>query len=284
MTASDGVLVKSLSVACPLCESSEAREEMARQKYRLVRCGVCGLVYSDRLDIPIGLYDQAYDNHAFYQAYFRQANKARRRRIHIAWAWRQFFRHSTLPGGRLLDIGCATGAFLLAAKNRGWNSLGIDISEAAAEVARDVSGVDVQVGTLEACAFPVDMFDAVTAWEVLEHLADPRSFLKDIYRVLKPGGVVALSTPNWRSPWERKTLDDNRRPPYHLTFWSAGPITRLLLESGFTDVVTREKPVAWTEEVGRFKWAYLPIAIIRSMVFSQKGNRLVVFGRKPDSN
>ena len=225
------------------------------------------------------MYEQAYDHHASYQGYFSQAQEARRNRIHIAWAWRYFFRHA-IPGGRLLDIGCATGAFLLAAKNRGWNPQGLDVSPGAAQMARDVVGVDVGVGTLESFAFPGAMFDAVTAWEVLEHVPDPKSFLKEINRVLKPGGVVALSTPNWRSPWERRTKDDNRRPPYHLTYWSAEPITRLLLDSGFTDVMTREKPIAWAEEVGRFKWVYLPIAIIRSVVFSQRGNRLFGFGRK----
>lgn len=54
---------------------------------------------------------------------------------------------------------------------------------------------------------------AVTAWEVLENLAVPRDFLKDIYRILKPGGTVSLSTPNWQSSWERGAKDDNRRPP-----------------------------------------------------------------------
>lgn len=282
MSSSNCELTRCVTLACPLCGSSEAREEMTRQKYRLVRCGVCDLVYSDRLHIPSALYDQCYVEHPFYQAYFRQAKEAHYCRIHIAWAWRHFFRHTIPSGARLLDIGCATGTFLLAAKNHGWNPQGLDISQAAVEVARHVSGVEVLVGTLETCGFHGNTFDAVTAWEVLEHLADPRDFLKDIYRLLKPGGTVALSTPNWQSPWERGTKDDNRRPPYHLTFWSAGPIIRLLLDSGFTDVVTREKPIAWAEEVGRLKWIYLPIAIIRSLVFSQRGNRLVAFGRKPD--
>ena len=281
MTVPTGVPAEHLTAKCPLCESSDAQNEMRRQNYRLVRCGACDLVYSECLDVPSALYDQAYDHHAAYQWYFRQAQELQRGRIHIAWAWRYFFRHVT-PGGRLLDIGCATGAFLLAAKNRGWNTQGLDVSPAAAQVAREVVGVDVGAGTLESFAFPSATFDAVTAWEVLEHLPDAKSFLKEINRVIKPGGVVALSTPNWRSPWERKTKDDNRRPPYHLTFWSTEPIKRLLLDSGFTDVMTSEKPIAWSEEVGRFKWFYLPIAIFRSVVFSQKGNRLVVLGRKPN--
>jgi 2-polyprenyl-3-methyl-5-hydroxy-6-metoxy-1,4-benzoquinol methylase len=255
-----------------------AHDEVVRDTYRLVRCGSCDLVFSDRLTVPEALYDEAYDHHAFYQEYIRQAREAQQH-LHIAWAWRHFFRQAARKG-RLLDIGSATGAFLIAAKARGWTPQGIDISPEAARIARETVGVDVAVGTLDVCAFPADSFDAVTGWEVLEHLPDPKPFVAEICRVLKPGGIVALSTPNWRSPWERATTHDNRRPPYHLTFWSQKPVTRLLQECGFTDVETREKPIAWSEEVGRLKWLYLPVAIIRSACFGHRGNRLAVFGRK----
>jgi len=261
-----------------MCGSADTRLEMPWGEYRLLRCLSCDLVFSDRMDVPAGLYDQAYDQHAAYQGYLAQA-RATGNRLHVAWAWRHFldFAH---PGGQLLDIGCATGAFMRVAKVRGWTPSGIDISPAAAEVAREVTGAAVQAGTLEAGTFPASSFDAVTAWEVLEHLPRPGPFVAEVFRILRPGGVVAFSTPNWRSPWERKTRDDNRRPPFHLTFWSAAPVTRLLEQAGFVDVETREKPIAWAEEVGAAKWVYLPVAILR-FALGQRANRLLVMGRKP---
>ena len=64
----------------------------------------------------------------------------------------------------------------------------------------------------------------------------------------------------------------------YLRQWHVLCVTRWLQG----EPVIREKPIAWAEEVGRLKWIYLPIAIFRSVVFSQKGNRLFAFGRKPD--
>ena len=266
-------------VSCPLCEGRDARLEAPWREYQLVRCGACDLVYSDRMDVPAALYDEAYDHHAAYQGYVEQARSSAER-LHVAWAWQHFLRFAR-PEGRLLDVGCATGAFMQVAKSRGWSAAGIDISPAAAKAAREVTGDEVHTGTLESCRFHSGSFDGVTAWEVLEHVSRPRAFVAEVFRILRPGGVVALSTPNWRSRWERRAQDDNRRPPYHLTYWSEGPAVRLLSDAGFVNVATREKPLAWAEEVGRWKWAYLPVAIVRSVVLQQRANRLLMLGRKP---
>ena len=264
---------------CPLCATAGGVAELAWRDYHLLRCAGCGLVYADRREVPPALYDQAYEDLAFYQEYFAQARQSPGRR-HIAWAWRHFFR--MVPGhGRILDIGCATGTFMSAARERGWEPAGVDVSPAATRVAAELTGGEVHVGTVEACRFADGTFDAVTAWEVLEHVPDPLGFVSEICRILKPGGSFALSTPNWRSPWERATTDVNRRPPFHLTYWSPEPLVRLLTQRGFEQVITREKPVAWAEEVGRLKWIYLPVAIVRSVVFDQKGNRLFALARKP---
>jgi SAM-dependent methyltransferase len=265
---------------CPLCNGQRACLEMVWNRFRLVRCYDCDLVYSDPLEVPATLYDEAYDHHAAYQGYLREARSTATPRLHVAWAWRHFFGFAPTPG-RLLDVGCATGSFMRVARNRGWSPQGVDVSPAAAAIAREVAGAETHAGTLEACRFPSDSFDAVTAWEVLEHVPSPKAFMAEIYRILRPGGRVALPTPNWRSPWEQKTQDDNRRPPYHLTFWSAEPGRRLLFDTGFGDTVAREKPFAWSEEVGKLKWFYLPVAIVRSVILHHRGNRLLLMGVKP---
>jgi 2-polyprenyl-3-methyl-5-hydroxy-6-metoxy-1,4-benzoquinol methylase len=253
---------------------------MTWQDFLMLRCRHCGLVYSNRRQVPAELYDRAYEDLPSYHGYFAQAGKRPGRR-HIAWAWRHFFGLAR-SRGRLLDIGCATGVFLNAAQERGWVSVGIDVSPIATRVAKELAtGAEVLVGTVESCAFDDASFDAVTAWEVLEHVPDPKPFIAEILRILKPGGYLALSTPNWESPWERVTTDVNRRPPYHLTYWSPGPLTRLFTDCGFVAPITRRKPIAWGEEVGRKKWFYLPIAIMRSLVLDQKGNRLFGLARKP---
>ncbi len=97
--------------------------------------------------------------------------------------------------GLLLDVGCATGKFLEVARGAGWRPKGVEVSAYAAGVAR-AKGFDVFTGTLEGAAFPDDTFDAVTLFDVVEHVEEPRSLLAEVRRVLKPGGCLAIIMPD----------------------------------------------------------------------------------------
>jgi len=98
------------------------------------------------------------------------------------------------PGDRILDVGCATGDFLKVARSRGWEVFGADPSAARAQVeaagiklvGTNVHDADVGEGTL----------DAITFWDVLEHVTNPLADLSRARRLLKPGGVVALTVPD----------------------------------------------------------------------------------------
>ena len=252
--------------------------------YDLRRCSSCGLVFADPLIVPPSLYESVYeapsDYGNFYKGYYSEAQKVSGRKFHITWAWRHFFRLKNQKG-QLVDIGCSTGVFMVAAQDRGWHTVGVEFSSRAAEIARKTTGSEILAGTIQECDFPPASFEAVTSWEVLEHLPDPVAFTRSVYKILKPGGVWALSTPNWRSRWEKTTTEPTRRPPFHLTFWTPDSLRKLLLGGGFTEILIREKPIAWQEEVGRRKWIYLPISLFRSFFLGQKGNRLFAIGKKP---
>jgi SAM-dependent methyltransferase len=112
---------------------------------------------------------------------------------------RMFTRHLTriegeVGKGRILDIGCATGDFLKVARSRGWQVLGADPSAARAQVeaagielvGTNVHDVDVEEGTL----------DAITFWDVLEHVTNPVADLARARSLLKPDGVLALTVPD----------------------------------------------------------------------------------------
>lgn len=97
--------------------------------------------------------------------------------------------------GRILDIGCLTGEFLVKLKQRGWKCHGIELSEAykkALERNLDVIQHDVEEGI----PFPDNFFDIVYAGEIIEHLYETDSFLMEVRRVLKPNGKAIITTPN----------------------------------------------------------------------------------------
>ncbi len=271
--------------ACPLCGGSESSQEQFRLTGWLQRCRNCDMVFSESAAIPGTLYEEAFsDNDHFYHGYADEAERLLAGAgTHIAWGWRQFFRSVPVPpgGGRILDIGCSTGVFLAEAKRRGWGHLeGIEISPSAAAFARRLLKCDVHEVPIESANLPAEHFDAVTVYEVIEHLPDPIGFVREIARVLRRSGTVTFSTPNWESPWERQCRDVHRAPPYHLNYFTPSTITKLLTGAGFVDVRTARKPFAWKEELGPNAALFLPLSLLRSAVLGQRGNRLFVTARR----
>jgi SAM-dependent methyltransferase len=98
--------------------------------------------------------------------------------------------------GRLLDVGTGFGFFLAEMKRRGWEVTGVEISPKAMDYARDHLGLTIHRGPLEKVGFPDNHFDAVTGFYVIEHLPNPIVFLKECYRILKPGGLLLLRYPH----------------------------------------------------------------------------------------
>ena len=93
---------------------------------------------------------------------------------------------------------------MLRFKASGWQVRGVEPDAVAAATAREKRGLDVQTGTLERAHFEDKTFDFVTMHHVLEHLPDVTRTLKQVYRVLKPGGRLILATPNTQSRGRRK--------------------------------------------------------------------------------
>src|SRR5258705_1217943 len=97
--------------------------------------------------------------------------------------------------GRVLDVGCGRGVLLEEFRRRGWEIHGTELSEQAASYARQTLKIPVEIGTLETLHFPANQFDAITLWHVLEHVANPRTVLAQINRILKPDGVLLVNRP-----------------------------------------------------------------------------------------
>jgi SAM-dependent methyltransferase len=138
------------------------------------------------------------------------------------------------PGGRLLEIGCACGFLLVAARERGFAVEGVEVSRWAAEYARREYGLDVKTGTLAEVDLPQGAYDAVVLADVIEHLVDPVETVRVSARLLRPGGRLLILTPDVGSVAARLAgrhwwglLDD------HYFYFSRETLRRLLEREGF---------------------------------------------------
>lgn len=148
--------------------------------------------------------------------------------------------------GKFLDVGCGRGEIVRAAKELGWTASGCDISNEYAQYAREHNHVDALTGTLEELNFPESSFDFISLVEVIEHLYDPLRTVVELRRVLKPGGILYLSTPNEESLYQSlgnlycklsgKDWVVNLCPTwnlYHIFGFSPRSISFLLNNNGF---------------------------------------------------
>jgi 2-polyprenyl-3-methyl-5-hydroxy-6-metoxy-1,4-benzoquinol methylase len=146
------------------------------------------------------------------------------------------FRYLSKPtqGQHLLDIGCGNGDFLLSAREAGWQVSGLEPDPKAAEVARQ-RGVDVTVGAIDLLADASDCFDVVTISHVIEHVHDPKQLLQAVHRLLKPGGMVYIDTPNIQSNGAALFKENWRglETPRHLVLFNTTNLTGLLSATGF---------------------------------------------------
>ena len=245
---------------CDLCHAPSNEHPIAFWKYNtpVVRCTGCGLLYSNprwRAEHLFGRYTpefwQQYADGVRSTATDRAANQAR---------WDPYLDtlESARANGRLLDVGCATGEFLSAARVRGWEVYGVEPSPIASKMAEQATGGRIYTGTLDTVPFADGWFDAVTLWDVIEHVQSPSAYIAQAARLVRQGGMVALTTPNIRSiayrllgaRWHAVGPND------HTNYFSPRTMQRLLALNGFNMHVLHtagNKPETWE------KWLRLPV-------------------------
>jgi SAM-dependent methyltransferase len=223
---------------CDLCGAPSASHPTLFWKHNtpVVRCTTCGLIYANprwKAEYLFGRYTPEY-----WQHYADEIKSG-----HIDPIFDQAFYDRPLnylehvrQNRRVLDVGCATGEFLVAAKARGWQVYGVEPSPIGAAVAERIPGSTIHVGTLDTAPWPDAYFDAVALFEVIEHLQSPRAYIEKIARLVRPGGMLALSTPNIHSLAYRLLGREWNAvgPNDHLYYFSPRTLERLLNSCGFT--------------------------------------------------
>ncbi|MCP4157473.1 MAG: class I SAM-dependent methyltransferase [bacterium] len=146
---------------------------------------------------------------------------------------KQLHRYTGAPG-KLLDVGCYTGAFMEVAKAGGWEVSGLELSTWAAGIARGLQLGEVYEVPLDSLPVEPASFDVLSFWDVMEHLSEPKAFLRDAAGMLKEGGVLAFSTHMVDSMAVR--VMGTRYPFFmdmHIVHFSRATIKRILEAEGF---------------------------------------------------
>ena len=215
--------------ACAACGSSDAHSMGMKNGLEMLSCRQCASVYTPYLPW--------FTSELWYETYYRDQNLAppafvQKRLEEIVGEFASYRQTN-----RLLDIGCGAGNLLLAARKNDWEAQGLDVSPTAVQHVRDL-GFEVFHGELRNAQFPSQHFDVITAAELLEHLPDPRAELKEIARLLRPGGLFWTTTPNARGLTARMLGLKWRciSPPEHLQLFSVNGLKSLLLDAGFRDI------------------------------------------------
>lgn len=165
----------------------------------------------------------------------------------LAYGWRYEELERRLPPERrrILDVGTGPGWFLLHGKERGWETLGVEPSRAAAEHARGLGLEVVEEFLDDRTAARLGTFDAVHLSEVLEHLPDPTRCLELCRDLLSPGGLISITVPNDYSPFQAVARDVHGHapwwvaPPHHVNYFDFASLAHLLRRTGF-EVVAQD--------------------------------------------
>ena len=212
-------------------------------RFGVVRCPTCGQAF-----ISPRLAEQGRES--VYDAdYFEAGVYGYKKRFSISLWHQQTWSNGRLKlirnlldgepaGKRLLEIGCAYGFFLNVAEEQGFKVSGVEYSKPAVAWAQKHTKLDIRQGTVETVTLPAQEFDVACFWDVFEHVPDPRFFLQVITRALKPGGIVAMSCPNFGSAAARTFRGRwwTLRPEQHLWQFTPETLARAFDEAGLTDV------------------------------------------------
>jgi len=158
---------------------------------------------------------------------------------------------SVIPKGKLFDVGCDSGNFLLLARKRGFEVYGMESSEEAVKIAREKFGLNV-AKALTFDELPEEFkgpYKIITAFEVLEHVNNPYKFLKDIYSMLEDNGFLLLSCPHFYK-FENMALGYRKYkwwgddfPPHRITRWKPWTLFYALKYIGFSEVFIFTEPL-----------------------------------------
>ncbi len=268
-------------ISCYLCGEMnyETVHNFKQEKgeWKLVKCHNCRFVFhSPRLKegLAIGGYDNKNefadivhakcDVDEYIKDYLKEESLKR-----FEWELDNIETLKKSPG-MVLDVGSGPGTFIMLAKKRGWDGIGVDIASWCKEAGEKI-GVEIKIGNINEGIFPSNTFDVSFSYSALEHFYNPLKTLTEIYRCLKPGGVsVTSGLVNYNSI-ERKLGFNNywehNKPPAVVSQWTVETMRLMHEKAGFSNIRIE---CEWIKS--RAIWACLyPVKPIANYVLNKCG-------------
>ncbi len=278
-------------VNCNLCNNNETTFLFTRYGYKHVRCDSCGLVYvnprvknsKENLD---SFYEYGENYDGLIENLLHRAYSVKRQKIFCAELKKmERYRQSN----RILDVGCSFGGFLNAAKNLGWEAKGVEAVYDIGRYGKELYNLDIFLGTLEEARLAPASFDVIKLNNIIEHIHFPSEFLANVNKLLRKGGLLSISTPNYDSysvsicGKEWRYFDGK----HHIVLFTPTTLEKILDKNGFTTVLLSTKGfhIRAKNEVSHstVKEALLKLSekvIYQFVRFTRKGHRMRIWAEK----
>jgi 2-polyprenyl-3-methyl-5-hydroxy-6-metoxy-1,4-benzoquinol methylase len=231
---------------CPACKSEKITQTLKAEDYTVSHevfeiwtCNTCGLRFTQQIpdESSIGKYYQSEDYISHSDTQKGLVNRLYHivRNITLSQKRKLLGRITGLQSGKLLDIGCGTGAFLSVMKKAGWEVSGLEPDPGARDHAKRLHGLDIEEPE-KLFAMEAGGFDAITMWHVLEHVHRLHPYLETVHKLLRPGGSLLIAVPNFQSldATEYGEFWAAYDVPRHLYHFSPDSMRSLLEQKGFS--------------------------------------------------
>ena len=222
---------------CPLCGNFDLAYKFTIHSHLVVQCQKCSFLMLNPQPSDKEL-EEIYSSDYFLG---QRTEEEVERTIEMKRATARYYLniikdYSKKPIKRLLEIGCGNGEFLLETKSQGIDVVGIDVSSSAVKKAQEKLGDSDSViyGTIENIDFPENSFDACILSDVLKHVRNPSDFLKSVHNLIKPNGLLFVSTPSLDG-FYHKLLGERwmEFKPEHLFYFDSNTLQKLFLKTGY---------------------------------------------------
>lgn len=212
----------SVNSSCPLCKSTKLNNKtIFYKKHKLLICKNCGFVFMEIIPDTQTLIN-------YYANYSYQVEKEIPAATRISYNKLLDKLEKYRKNNILIDYGCGRGWFLKEAQKRGWNVIGIEISEKAIELNKK-NGISVFHSLQEINPEYLGKVDVITSFEVIEHFANPHEFISQSYIYLRKNGLFYITTPNFNKTLLRIHLNNHHYIcyPEHLSYFSVKTLNYL---------------------------------------------------------